>query len=129
MKGAGVLLGLILALAVPASAHADRVASSVDQGSYPRASVHHSGYLPKRAPRIEVKATPTSNLLEIRVDVDCNKGSDARATNYTLRSRRAPLSRRIPLTFRQADYCSVSVEASFEGYEDNRGRIALNLFN
>lgn len=122
-----LLMGAVMAL-LPTTASATLVDTSIAAGQFPSPAVTGPLEPPKRAPRLEVRASPSTNPVNLRVSVYCFREGISRSRDYVLWRRRATLSHRVRLTVRRADYCSVTASAEYSEVLTT-GRLSLKLYS
>lgn len=121
-----VLLVGVAVLALGGVAEAKRVASGVSAGPVPIASADTWLRHPTRPPTVGVKSSPGARAV-LHVDVQCFKGSRSHRVTRDLAAQMPPFRRRVKLTIRRADECYVSVDASYEDFEQS-GRVAVAVY-
>jgi hypothetical protein len=123
LVGAVMLLGLMSLLASDAAAR--QVAYSEDSGAIPMVSAFLSTNRPS-ALSYELTATPPAPV-KLRWSITCRANSRSIGNELTLNPSTPPLAGAVPLTDREPDYCSWSVDAEYVDFEQN-GTLALKLF-
>jgi hypothetical protein len=120
-----LLLATVL-LALPVTASAKLLASSIDHGNIPHAYFGKSLDPPRGPYRLEVRAEPEAPL-GVGLDWQCSRGSHNRALEVDYQPLVSPIDRRLRLPMRKPDWCYVSIDAGFVDTEVE-GMISLKLF-
>lgn len=125
-----VLVVLLLALAVPQQAEAGPgklIASSSDSGSYVSPSVYVSFDRPRGLSLTYQVTMDPQTLAEGEANVDCSKRRREVERDFPWASSTS-FSAPITLTLKRPDYCSVSVDFSYDDIFLEYGSARIDLY-
>lgn len=123
----GLVLGTVLLLVLPGVARAQLLASSVDDGDSPVATLDFALLGPKSPLRVKVRSSPVY-ALDVVVNLSCFRGGAERGRKIRIPPQRGPLNRRVGFPIHNPDTCLVSVRARFDGHVDGGGWISLKAY-
>lgn len=112
-----LVLGTVLLLALPGVARAELLASSVDDGDPPVATLDFALLGPKTPLRVKVRSSPVY-ALDLVINLICFRGGVERSRKSRIPPQRGPLNRRVGFPIHNPETCLVSVRARFDGHLD-----------
>lgn len=123
----GLVLGMVLLLALPGVAHAKLLASSVDDGDSPVATLDFALLGPKGPIRVKVRSSPV-HALDAAVKLSCFRDGAEHSKRIRIPPQRGPLNRRLGYPVHNPDTCLVSIRARFDDHVEGGGWISLKAY-